>query len=362
MLQEQDYCAALSPEELDALRSDYLYRSMNPGIVNHQPVDRNISSGIENLLHSKKEFSQANATNTVKRYNLDESFPDYSVRHKHNEKDEVFSIGITALCCATNNPVADFYDLKSVSLNKEHIAKKLQFMRELNYSPQLTQLVEALIREDPNTRPTLADIRRIVDQPHNIIGANGQVIGQSAAPRPHIPLPAGAGGVIPPQQQLPPQGQGAPGQFPPQGQGAPGQFPPQGQGAPGQFPPQRPAQPLNPGMAAFQSGVPQYQPNPSQNTTGYAGALPRQSGAYAGQQSSFTGQPSTLNGQASAFRGQASPQPMTTTTHNPGMSAFQAQSRPTMATSTIVTPGQPTAGFNAGVQGARPGMSAVRTN
>ena len=35
MVQEGDYHAALSPQELDALRADMVYRSRNPGLITH---------------------------------------------------------------------------------------------------------------------------------------------------------------------------------------------------------------------------------------------------------------------------------------------------------------------------------------
>jgi hypothetical protein len=236
MLQEQDYNAALSPQELEALRSDELYRTLNPGLAVHQPVDNRFSSGIQGILDDKKIYND-----DVRNSNLGGTFQDRRVRYVHNEKDEVFALGITALCAACNNPLTDFYDMKTLSLNGERIGQKLNFMRELGYSGQLTNLVTSMIAVNPAQRPSLAQILSVVNQPYSVVGHNGQIIGQA------VPGPVAGPGTYRPGQPAPLPGQG----FAGQGQGFSG--PAQGQGFAAQ-------QPLNPGMASFQQGVPQRAP------------------------------------------------------------------------------------------------------
>jgi len=274
VLQEQDYNAALSPQELDALRSDYLYRTLNPGLRVHQPVNEQMTSGIQGVLDKNK------LTNDQVRKTHIDGFRDNRVKYVHTEKDEVFALGITSLCAACNNPLTDFYDIKTLTLNGDKINQKLAFMRELGYSPQLIQLITGMLALDPAGRPTLANILSVVNQPYSVVGNNGQIIGQ-AVPGPitnsTFPGQPGFGGNAPVM--------------------------------PGQPVPQAP---LNPGMAAFQQGVPQRTPN--------------------------TGAPVPLPAGPSTFGQPQAPL-------NPGMSAFQqpAQYRPSGTNMPQTYPGQPTA-------------------
>jgi hypothetical protein len=166
----------LSPQELDALRSDFVYRSRNPGLAERETLDSRMTRGVEGLLQDNK-ITEENPN--VKRHGLDPSFPDYRIKYQRTEKDEVFSIGITALSAACNNPITDFYDVQTLHLNKEKIGQKLKLMTELNFSPQLVGLVDGMLQENPAQRPDLAQILRVVDAPHTVINAQGQAIGQS---------------------------------------------------------------------------------------------------------------------------------------------------------------------------------------
>jgi len=300
VLQEQDYNAALSPQELDALRSDDLYRTLNPGLTVHQPVDNKFSSGIQGLLDDKKLYNDE-----VRNSNLGGQFQDRRVRYVHTEKDEVFSLGITSLCAACNNPLTDFYDMKTLSLSNERINQKLTFMRELGYSPQLINLIAGMINVNPLQRPTLANILGVVNTPYSVIGNNGQIIGQA------VPGPING-------QSNFNQGQSRPGQ-PLPNQQAPIPLPLQQQQPPQQY---------NPGMAAFQQGVPQRSPVIG-NTVGPA-------------QGNF----------GTSIQGTAQPL-------NPGMSSFQQGAPFRTSGTTNLGPAQPSTGFSTYPQGtASPGFTS----
>lgn len=236
VLQEQDYNAALSPQELEALRSDYLYRTLNPGLSVHQPFDQRTATGITGILEKQQRIADP-----TRNHDLDQ-FQDTRIKYIHTEKDEVFALGITALCSACNNPLTDFYDIKTLTLNHEKINQKLVFMRELGYSPQLIDLVTSMLNLDARVRPTLANILGIVNRPYSVVGNNGQVIGH-AHPG---PISQNQGGALPPGFI------GTQGPIPVQTQPRPSQLQP-GQPIP-------PITPLNPGMAAFQQGIPQRSP------------------------------------------------------------------------------------------------------
>jgi serine/threonine protein kinase len=279
MLQEQDYNAALSPQELDALRSDDLYRTLNPGLAVHQPVNSQFTSGIQGILDDKKIYNDQ-----VKNSNLGGQFQDRRIRYVHNEKDEVFALGITALCAACNNPLTDFYDMKTLTLAEGRIGQKLAFMRELGYSPQLINLITGMLNINPQQRPSLAQILSVVNQPYSVIGNNGQIIGQ-----------AHPGPITGPSTM--------------------------GPGFPGNAPvmPGQPAPPVNPGMAAFQQGVPQRQPMPM------AGPGPAPGPGFAPQ-------PQPLNPGMAAFQGS-----------NFGATTSPAMMRPSQQGGYIASPSIPTA-------------------
>lgn len=281
MLQEQDYHAALSPQELDALRNDLVYRTMNPGIAAH-----NVGTPVNiTPIHANQKDRNADimtpSGDLIKKSHLSGTFPDYNVRHEHNEKDEVFSLGITALCSACNNPLADFYDYKTLELNRAKINQKIDFMRELGYSGELINLITGMLQENPAQRLSMVNVLQIVNQPHQVITTNnGQpvVIGQT-----------GPGGFAT-STLIPGPGLA---QFPP------GQIPPQGG--------------FNPGVSAFMAGTPQ-RPGPVGPPQGqFNGQAPMQ----------FNGQaPGQFNVKAPPqFNGQVLPPPQGPI--SPGMSSFQ---------------------------------------
>jgi serine/threonine protein kinase len=283
MLQEQDYHAAVSPQELDALRNDLVYRTLNPGIVAHNvgtpvtiaPVDpRNMNNADQ----------RTSSGDTILRSHLQGSFPDYNVRHIHNEKDEVFSLGITALCAACNNPLADFYDYKTVELNRPKIAQKIAFMRELGYSQELINLISGMLQEDPNQRLSMSQVLQIVSRPHTVINTAGgmpTVIGASTA-----------GGPI-----------GNPSNFATSTVITPGQQQQFNSGQQQQF---------NPGMSNFLGGANQVQPQrPVGPNAGLQGQVATP--GFAGQgsiapQSGFAGQGATVPQGGFAGQGATVPQ------------------------------------------------------
>jgi len=269
MLQEQDYHAAVSPQELDALRNDLVYRTLNPGIVAHN-VGTPVTVAPVDPRNMKNADQRTSSGDTILRSHLQGSFPDYNVRHIHNEKDEVFSLGITSLCAACNNPLADFYDYKTVELNRPKIAQKIAFMRELGYSQELINLISGMLQEDPAQRLSMSQVLQIVSRPHTVINTAGgmpTVIGASTA-----------GGPI----------------------GNPSNFATSTVITPGQ------QQQFNPGMSNFLGGANQAQPQrPVGPNSGLQGQIATP--GFAGQgsvapQSGFAGQGATMP--QSGFGGQ----------------------------------------------------------
>lgn len=236
MLQEADYSAALSPQELDALRHDLVYRSVKHSAITGDsyearpltnPVQQQVNNQIQNSaapgarpspVDSNVALSQfmLNATNNgadtlgrstygepIKRSNLDGSFPDLQVVHVHDEKDDVFSLGITALCSITNNPVADFYDMNAVNLNEAKVNQKLQFLRELNYSQQAINLITSMIQVEPARRPTMAQVLQACAPGAQVQGPSVRPLaGGNFTPFPNQPLPQGQVPVAQPGQPI----------------------------------------------------------------------------------------------------------------------------------------------------------------
>ena len=139
------------------------------------------------------------------------AFPDQQMKYDHREKDEIFSLGITALCAATNDPVPDFYDFKKMVVNWEKVGDKVKFMqRDLRYSPALVNMITSMLQEDPAKRPTFRNILQITGKPSTIISNPNQLAGGNFAQSQNFPQgPGPQGGQVRPGPQGPgPQGPG----------------------------------------------------------------------------------------------------------------------------------------------------------
>jgi hypothetical protein len=101
-----------------------------------------------------------------------EEVPDYTIKHVHGEKDEVYSLGITLLSASSNNPISEFYDYKQMDINRAMIEKKIALMHQHKYHPQLVQLVQAMLQENPEKRISLAQIMSTVSQPKKELTKN----------------------------------------------------------------------------------------------------------------------------------------------------------------------------------------------
>lgn len=158
VLQEGDYNAALSPQELTKLRHDSVFRNSNPQIAERVAKEKQEMASNASLKPSLNPASlQPNS--------VLEEVPDYTIKHVHGEKDEIYSLGITLLSASSNNPISEFYDYKHMDINRGLIQKKLALMNQHQYHPQLIQLVQAMLEENPDKRIGLAQVMSVVSQP-----------------------------------------------------------------------------------------------------------------------------------------------------------------------------------------------------
>ena len=70
------------------------------------------------------------------------------------EKSEIFSIGITALCSVVNNPITSFYDFRDYKIVFDKIEEKCRLMQGLGYSQELIHVIGSCLSEDETSRPS----------------------------------------------------------------------------------------------------------------------------------------------------------------------------------------------------------------
>lgn len=158
VLQEGDYNAALSPQELTKLRHDSVFKNSNPQIAERVAKEKQEMASNPSL---KPYLNPA----SLQPNSVLEEVPDYTIKHVHGEKDEIYSLGITLLSASSNNPISEFYDYKQMDVNRGLIQKKLALMNKHQYHHQLIQLVQAMLEENPDKRISLAQVMSVVSQP-----------------------------------------------------------------------------------------------------------------------------------------------------------------------------------------------------
>lgn len=90
-------------------------------------------------------------------------------KKNYHEKDEVYSIGITSLCAATNNPITAFYNYGNLTVNQVTINDALGGMEDLGYSEELIDTIAGMLHQDPDVRSPLDMVDEIANRPHELI-------------------------------------------------------------------------------------------------------------------------------------------------------------------------------------------------
>lgn len=91
------------------------------------------------------------------------------VKKGYSQQDEVYSVGITALCAGTNSPITSFYNYKNYTVNQPKINEALGMMRNLGYSDELVNTIASMLQQDPDSRATLDEINSVANRPHQVV-------------------------------------------------------------------------------------------------------------------------------------------------------------------------------------------------
>lgn len=116
------------------------------------PVLTHYKDGYERLLHEKNYYSPLSPQQLN---SLRKREPQ---SYGSAEKNEIFSIGITALCSVVNNPITSFYDFREYIVIFDKIMEKLQLMQSLGYSRELINIIGNMCSEKEEQRPTLESL------------------------------------------------------------------------------------------------------------------------------------------------------------------------------------------------------------
>jgi len=116
MLFDHDYQAALTPQQLVALRNSRL--SMQDPIL---------AANIQ---------------------------PDLSVQ-TYGESEEVFGIGMTMLATSNNHPISRYYDFSNFVIKRDLVEFDLDLMSKKGLSQEYIQTVRRMIDENAALRPSL---------------------------------------------------------------------------------------------------------------------------------------------------------------------------------------------------------------
>lgn len=98
---------------------------------------------------------------------LSQRKPD--VKQGYTEKDEVYSLGITALCAATNQPITEFYDYGNYTVKQDRINQSLKHMSDIKYSDELVKFIANCLNQDPASRASLDQLVSITNKPHDVV-------------------------------------------------------------------------------------------------------------------------------------------------------------------------------------------------
>ena len=140
MLFDQDYQAALTPQQLVALRNSRL--SMQ---------DPMLASNIQ---------------------------PDQSVQ-TYGESEEVFGIGMTMLAASNNHPISRYYDYTNFVVKRDLVEFDLELMEKKGLDHQYIETVRRMIEDNAALRPSLHQVEAA--------GSGGHV---TAFQRQPMPAPA----------------------------------------------------------------------------------------------------------------------------------------------------------------------------
>ncbi|KRX02315.1 Protein kinase-like domain [Pseudocohnilembus persalinus] len=158
---------SVQPKNILVSEDGTYFKLTNIEFMTHQNHFKNMLLGTEKDCYLSPELLTLLGAS-----NQNQDFENIQQKIK-DEKAEIFSLGLTTLNMALLENLQPIYDFDNYSIDFQHLEAKIYEVRQL-YSEQLANLVQLMIGQEPNQRPTLEELLSVIRLSQSVIEPNEQ--------------------------------------------------------------------------------------------------------------------------------------------------------------------------------------------